>query len=145
MCGQSKSVGVVDDENVYVQAAQRIEAQRAEPVPQAKSRSPFDAVDDAFPAISKAISAGDIQGARAIATEASKATLGAYYLGRGQFDHVRFLADLEREKGSPLNESELRLFGRAVGNFTGNALADEVQQGKISQSEGLLLALGVIA
>ena len=138
MCGQSKSVGVVDDENVYVQAAQRIEAQ-------SKAPSTFDPIDSAFPKVVEALSAGDVEGARRIAAEASNASLEPYYLGRGAFDHDRFLADLAKEKGSALNEAELRLFGRAVGTFTGDKLGQEVNAGKLSFEEGLLISLGVIA
>jgi hypothetical protein len=106
---------------------------------------PFSAINESFEAVRAAIRSGDFQAAQDAAQAGVKATLEPYYLGRGQFDHVRFLADLESEKGSKLDEFELRLFGRAVGEFTGGKLADEVNSGAISTSEGLLLALGVTA
>lgn len=91
---------------------------------QAQQAGPFDGARDALRDV---LSAPTLEHARELANGYVDKVFAGYYLGRGQFDHVRFLSDLEQSKGAPLDAGELRFFGRIVGNYTGTRAANEAK------------------
>lgn len=119
--------------------AQEVPAQAAQ---QQAQPDPFAAINAAW---SDIVNAPSFEAAQERARAAIDTTLQGYYLGRGNFDHVRFLADLERTKGSPLNELEYRFFGRIIGDWTGSKAAAEtnaaLEHGDLAEAEAIFLAV----
>lgn len=82
---------------------------------------------ETFAQLDRELSLGNEEGAKRIAEAYVDKRFQPYYLGRGQFDHVRFLKDLETAKGRPLTQADLKLYGSAVGTWTGEQAIKEAE------------------
>lgn len=82
---------------------------------------------ETFAQVARELSLGNQEGAKSIVETYVDKRFQPYYLGRGQFDHVRFLKDLETVKGRPLTPADLKLYGGAVGIWTGEQATKEAE------------------
>jgi len=53
--------------------------------------------------------------------------IAPFYRGQGRVDHVGLLAQLQTNKGSPLTQAELRVWGGVVGIYCADRLVAEIQ------------------
>lgn len=96
---------------------------------------PFAAIREPFTDLQIAVITGDREGAQAAAQRGLDVAFEPYYQGRGEFDHARLFADLQRSKGSELGDDESQTIGRAVGRWTARRYFWELEQSGLSLTE----------
>lgn len=74
------------------------------------------------------VDAGTVANAQTAVGNALDVLLTPYYKGRGKFESDRFLADLFEAKGGKITKPEVEFFGRLVGTWTGEKLANEIKE-----------------
>lgn len=123
MCGSYEGKRELADDTTEI-AGPFTPIESAEPQQQT---APFLGIAQFFRRIIDRITAGDFQGAVQAANDGVDAILTPYYVGKGDIDHVRFLDDLERAKGSELTRAELELFGRVTGRWCAQKYLTELE------------------